>query len=108
MDDSLLLAITLMLNARAIERLFQYVFRYDDTFIINSHYSNSTLGSDFTPQDMLDTLRPLCFPVRQAIIWVSYEERPKALSGLDFKQEDLTDIIDLYYKICSAILRRLQ
>ena len=48
---------------------------------------------------MLDTLRPLCVPVRQAIMWVRCEERPIAHSSLDFKDEDLTDIIDLYYKI---------
>ena len=48
---------------------------------------------------MLDTLKPMCIPVCKAIIWVRCEERPKALSGLDFKDEDLTDIINLYYKM---------
>ena len=95
MDASLLLAVTLILKVRCIECLFRYVFRY----IINSYDSTDTLGSEFTPQDMLDTLKPLCIPVRKAIIWVRCEERPKALSSLDFKDEDLTDIIDLYYKV---------
>ena len=83
MDDQLLVAVTLLLKARIIEYLFHYVFRYDDTFIINSYDSDNNLGSEFTPQDMLDTLRPLCIPLRQAIMWVGCEERPKAFSSLD-------------------------
>ena len=96
MDNQLLLAVTLLCNARVIKH---YVFLYDDTFIINSYDSDDNLGSGFTPQDMLDTLRPLCIPVRQVIMWVRCEKIPKALSGLDFKDEDLTHIIDIYYKI---------
>ena len=41
MDDQLLVAVTLILKARIIERLFHYVFRYEDTFIINSYDSNN-------------------------------------------------------------------
>ena len=48
---------------------------------------------------MLDTLKPPTLPVRRAIMCVRCEERPKALSSLDFKDEDLTDIIKLYYKV---------
>ena len=103
MDDQLLLAITLILKVRCIERLFRYVFRYDDTFIINSYESDNAIGSEFTPQDILDTLKPMCIPVRRAIAWVRCEHRPKALESLDFKDEDLTDIIDLYYKVDFSI-----
>ena len=46
---------------------------------------------------MLDTLEPLCIPVRQAIMMVRTEDRPVALTYLDLKEEDLTDIIDLYF-----------
>ena len=59
MDAQLLLAITLILKVRCIERLFRYSFRYDDTFIINTYESTDAIGSEFTPQDMLDTLKPM-------------------------------------------------
>ena len=100
---SLLLAVTLILKVRCIERLSRYVFRYDDTLIIKSYDSTGAIGSEFTPQDILDTLKPMCIPVRKAITWVRCEEKPKVLSGLDFKDEDLTDIIDLYYKVDFSI-----
>ena len=103
LDDQLLLAITLILKVRCIERLFRYLFRYDDTFIINSHESDHAIGSDFTPQDMLDTLKPMCVPVRRAISWVRCKNRPRALESLDFKDEDLIHIIDLYYKVDFSI-----
>ena len=77
MNDQLLFAMTLILKVRCIERLFRYMFRYDDTFIINSHESDNAIGSEFTPQDMLDTLKPMCIPVRQAISWVRCENRSK-------------------------------
>ena len=64
LDNQLLFTITLILKARCIERLFRYVFHYDDTFIINSYESTNAIGSEFTPQDMLDTLKPMCIPVR--------------------------------------------
>ena len=47
---------------------------------------------------MLDILKPLCI-VRQAIYMVRCEDIPLAITCLDFKEEDLTDIIDLYLKV---------
>ena len=97
MNDVLLLAVTLILKSHA-ERLIHYVFRYDDTFIISSYDQKNSLGSKFTPQDLLDTSKPLCIPVCQAIMMVRCEDRPGVLTYLDFKEQDLTDIIDLYFK----------
>ena len=100
MNDVLLLAATLILSkSHAIERLFHYIFLYDDTFIISFFEPKDSLGSEFTTQDTLDTLKPLCIPVRQVIMMVRCEDRPGALDYLDFKEEDLTDIIEFYYKV---------
>ena len=100
MNDVLLLAATLILSkSHAIERLFHYIFLYDDTFIISFFEPKDSLGSEFTTQDTLDTLKPLCIPVRQVIMMVRCEDRPGALDYLDFKEEDLTDIIKLYYEV---------
>ena len=76
MELVLLFTVTLILKAHAIERLYCYVSRCDDNFIISSFESPSSIGFEFTPQDMLDTLKPLITPVCQAIILVRCEDRP--------------------------------
>ena len=58
-EPVLLLAVTLIPKAHAIERLFSYVFRYDDTFIIGFFESPSSIGSEFTRQATLNILKPL-------------------------------------------------
>ena len=55
----LLLAVTLIPKVHTIERLFSYVFRYDDTFIIGFFESPSSIGSEFTRQATLNILKPL-------------------------------------------------
>ena len=60
MEDVVLLAASLVLKACAIERLFCYVSRYNDTFIVSSFESSSSTGSEITPQDTLETSDHSC------------------------------------------------